>query len=43
MSKKIHFSLDVSVYIPKVFWNQMSLVVFDTQLGAQGMDGIGEL
>jgi hypothetical protein len=26
-----------------VFQNQMSLEFFDTQLGAQGMEGIGEL
>ena len=28
---------------PTVFQNQMSLGVFDTQLGVQGMEGIGEL
>ena len=29
--------------IPVVFQNQMSLILFDTQLDAQGMEGIGEL
>ena len=28
---------------PTVFQNQMSLRVFDTQLGVKGMEGIGEL
>jgi hypothetical protein len=43
MSIKIHFFLDVSMQTTMVLENHMSLRIFDTQLGAQGMEDICEL
>jgi hypothetical protein len=40
---KLHFCLDVSMETIAVLEHHMSLKVFDTQLGAQGMEDIGEL
>jgi hypothetical protein len=31
------------MYIPVVFHNQMSLRLFDTHIGVQGMEGICEI
>ena len=41
--QKIHFCLDVFMQEAMVFWSQIPLKVFDTQLGAKGMEDIGEL
>jgi hypothetical protein len=40
---KFHFSVDVSMQITMILEHHMSLRIFDTQLGAQGMEDIGEL
>jgi hypothetical protein len=40
---KLHFILDVSMQTFVVLENHMSLRVFDIDLGAQGMEDIGEL
>jgi hypothetical protein len=41
--QKIHFFLNVSMQKNVVFEHHMSLRVFDTQFGAQGMENIGEI
>jgi hypothetical protein len=41
--QKLHFSLDVSMHIVAILEHQKSLKIFDTQLGAQGMEDICEL
>jgi hypothetical protein len=41
--QKLHFCLNVSMQTIAVFEHQMSLRVFDTQLGAQGMENISEI
>jgi hypothetical protein len=40
--KKIHFGLDVSMYTIVILEHHMSLRIFDTHLGAQGMADICE-
>jgi hypothetical protein len=41
--QKIHFGLDVSMQTVTILEHQMSLRIFDTHLGAQGMEYICEL
>ena len=41
--QEIHLGLDVPMQSLVVFQNHMPLGVFDTQLGVQGMEGIGEI
>jgi hypothetical protein len=41
--QKFHFGLDVSMKSTMILEQQMSLWIFDTQLGAQGMEDICEL
>jgi hypothetical protein len=40
---KFHFGLDVSMQSTKILEHHMSLKIFDTQLGTQGMEDICEL
>ena len=41
--QKFHFGLDVSMQSTTVLEHQMSLQIFDTQLGVQGMEDICEI
>jgi len=41
--QKLHFCLDVSMQTATVLEHQMSLIIFDTYLGSQGMEDISEL
>jgi hypothetical protein len=41
--QKLHFGLDLSMQTTMILENQMSLKIFDTHLGAQGMEDICEL